>query len=382
MRIGFDAKRAFHNQTGLGHYSRTLIHSLASGYPENDYFLYSPRESNTFSFNEKNLHTVLPKGLYSGILSSYWRSKAIIRNLMSDQLDIYHGLSHELPFGINKTKIKSVVTMHDLIFERYPDQYRFLDRVSYRQKFRYACKVADVIIAISKQTRNDLIAFYDADPKKIHICYQSCNPAFAKTVDEAEKMRVRNLYQLPDRYFLYVGSVIERKNLLGVCKAYSIIRNETDLPLVVIGNGKKYLQKVKDYIASEKLDSRVIFLSENPIANKQKGFITAADFPAIYQQAAAMIYPSYYEGFGIPVLEALWSRIPVVTSSVSCLPEAGGPGAFYAKPDSPQEIAECMKTILFDTKLVKERISLYEHHLTGFTTQSTAAAVMQVYKNL
>jgi len=382
MRIGFDAKRAFHNQTGLGHYSRTLIHSLASEYPHNEYFLYTPRGSDTFSFSEENLHAVMPKGLYAGILSSYWRSKGMIGDLKRNQLDLYHGLSHELPVGINKTQIKSVVTMHDLIFERYPDQYKLPDRISYRQKFKYACRVADAIIAISKQTREDLIELYGADPGKIHICYQACNPAFAKRVEDAEKERVRKLYQLPDHYFLYVGSVIERKNLLGICKAYSLIRDETNLPLVVIGKGKKYLETVKQFIAAEKLTDRILFLSDHPNAKSNTGFLTASDFPAIYQGAAVMIYPSFYEGFGIPVLEALWSKIPVITSSASCLPEAGGPGAFYVNPASSEEIAERMKTVLFDSETVNKHLSLYENHLTGFTTKSTAAAVMDVYHKL
>jgi glycosyltransferase involved in cell wall biosynthesis len=170
--------------------------------------------------------------------------------------------------------------------------------------------------------------------------------------------------------------------LLGICKAYSLIRDETNLPLVVIGKGKKYLEIVKQFIAAEKLTDRILFLSDHPNAKSNTGFLTAADFPAIYQGAAAMIYPSFYEGFGIPVLEALWSKIPVITSSVSCLPEAGGPGAFYVNPESPEEIAERMRIVLFDTETVNRHLSLYENHLSGFTTKSTASAVMQVYEKL
>ncbi len=382
MQIGFDAKRAFHNQTGLGHYSRTLINSLAKYFPQNDYLLFSPKPSKHFSFTDPSFQTVLPTGIYSGFLSSYWRSRGVVKDLKKSNLDIYHGLSHELPIGINKTGIRSVVTMHDLIFERYPHQYKLLDRLSYRLKFSYACKKADAIIAISKQTRNDLIELYDADPAKIHVCYQSCNPAFAERVGELELKRVRELYDLPPSYFLYVGSVIERKNLLGVCKAYSLIRKNTDLPLVVIGAGGEYLQQVKRFIESEKLSDRVVFLSDHPNAKTNAGFLTAADFPAIYQHAAAMIYPSYFEGFGIPVLEALWSGIPVITSKSSCLPEAGGPGAFYVDPSSPKEIAEKINTILFDSRTVQEQISLYKSHLAKFTPEATVSAVMDVYRKI
>ena len=382
MRIGFDAKRAFHNQTGLGHYSRTLLYSLAKYFPQNDYLLYSSKPSKHFSFTDPSFQAVFPSGIYSGFLSSYWRSRGIISDLKKHNLDIFHGLSHELPVGIQKTGISSVVTMHDLIFERYPGQYNAFDNLVYRLKFRYACRKADAIIAISNQTKKDLIELYGADPEKIHVCYQSCNPAFSEPVDDSEKKRVRELYDLPPSYFLYVGSVIERKNLLGVCKAYALIRKNTDLPLVVIGKGGQYLQQVKKYIESEKLNDRVIFLSENPNAKANAGFLTASDFPAIYRQAAAMIYPSYYEGFGIPVLEALWSGIPVITSRSSCLPEAGGPGAFYVDPSSPREMAEKINTILFDSRTVQEQISLYKTHLAKFTPEATVSSVMDVYQKV
>ena len=172
------------------------------------------------------------------------------------------------------------------------------------------------------------------------VCYQSCNPAFAKNATQAEKVRVKKLYNLPDQFFLYVGSVIERKNLLNICKAVFLLRNELDVPLVVIGDGKKYKQQVKDYIKQNGLEKKIIFLSENAPEVPSSAFQTAVDFPAIYQSAIALVYPSFFEGFGIPVLEALSSRLPVITSGVSCLPETGGEAAYYVNPNSAEEIAE------------------------------------------
>ena len=132
---------------------------------------------------------------------------------------------------------------------------------------------------------------------------------------------------------------------MGICKAIFLLRNELNIPLVVIGDGTKYKQQVKDFIKQNGLEKQIIFLSENPLAKVASSFLKAEDFPAIYQSAIAMIYPSFFEGFGIPVLEALWSRLPVITSNVSCLPEAGGDGAYYVNPNSAEEIAEGMKKI-------------------------------------
>jgi glycosyltransferase involved in cell wall biosynthesis len=382
MQIGFDAKRAYHNQTGLGHYSRTLIHSLAEHYPEHEYFLFNPKPSSLFSFNEKNVHEVAPSSFVHKLFSFAWRSSWVKKDLQKHKIDLYHGLSHEIPVGIQQTKIKSVVTIHDLIHERHPEQYNKVDVQIYNRKFRYACKYADHVIAISEQTKKDIIEFYKTPEEKITVCYQSCNPVFSQIITEEEKARVKKLYQLPEQFFLYVGSIIERKNLLNICKAVNLIKHELSIPLVVIGDGKEYKQQVKTYIVENNLQNQIIFLSEAESAKSSQSFQSATDFPAIYQSAIAMIYPSFFEGFGIPVLEALCSGLPVITSNVSCLPEAGGDAAYYVNPSSPEEIAAGMKKIFSDLSFAESMKQKGWQHAQNFTQQKCAAAVMSVYNKL
>jgi glycosyltransferase involved in cell wall biosynthesis len=382
MNIGFDAKRAFHNHTGLGHYSRTLIRSLSEYHPEHQYYLFNPKPSSLFSLSAENIKEIQPAGLMNKLFRSAWRSNWVTKDLQKLNIDLYHGLSHEIPFGIEKTGIKSVVTIHDLIHERFPEQYSPLDIKIYTKKYRNACTHADKVIAISNQTRQDLIDYYKVPEEKIEVCYQSCNPAFAYQVSEEEKQRVKKQYNLPKQFFLSVGSIIERKNLLNVCKAVFLLRNEFDIPLVVIGGGTKYKQQVEDYVRQNGLEKKIIFLSDSPFAKSSKAFQSAIDFPAIYQSSLAMIYPSFFEGFGIPILEALWSKVPVITSNVSCLPEAGGDAAYYVNPNSAEEIAEGMKKIYSD-KLFAENMSTKGwHHAQNFTQQKCADAVMNVYKKI
>lgn len=382
MNIGFDAKRAFHNGTGLGHYSRTLIHSLADYFPQHDYFLFNPKPSDLFKLEGKNIHEVQPRSFIFRLFSSAWRSGGVLKDLEKNKIEIYHGLSNEIPVGIKKAGIKSVVTIHDLIFERFPQQYSKIDVEIYSVKYRYACQHADRVIAISEQTKRDIIDFYKTPEEKITVCYQSCNPAFSETASEKLKQQVREKYSLPAEYFLYVGSVIERKNLLAICKAVYLLRDELQVPLVVIGDGGKYKEQVKDFISQQGLNDRIIFLSENPLAKISSSFLRAEDFPAIYQMATAMIYPSFFEGFGIPVLEALCSRVPVITSNVSCLPEAGGDGAYYVNPNNAEEIAGGMKKICQDKTLAASLIEKGWQHAQNFTQQKCAAAVMKVYESL
>ncbi|MBM3414291.1 MAG: glycosyltransferase family 4 protein [Bacteroidetes bacterium] len=382
MRIAFDAKRALHNSTGLGHYSRTLISTLASTFPQNEHFLVNPKLSSLFSIKGHNLHELRPPAWYPGFLSSLWRTKSCVTQLAKQGVQLYHGLSHEIPFGLKKKGIASVVTMHDLIFERYPKQYQWADRKIYRAKFKHAIKNTDLIIAISEQTKRDLIEFYQADPAKIRVCYQSCNPAFAQQIEEAEKERIRTKYNLPHRFLLSVGSIIERKNLLAVCQAMALQSKEDRLPLVVVGNGGAYKKKVKTYLAQVGLANQVIFLSDNPANKKDPSFLTALDLPGIYQNAAGLLYPSTFEGFGIPVLEGLFSRIPVITSNQSCLPEAGGSGAFYVNPYIPEQIAEQLHLIVNNKGVVEKKIEAGWQHAQHFTPLKTACTVMQVYTEL
>ena len=171
MKIGFDAKRAFHNNTGLGHYSRTLIRSLANYYPEHEYYLFNPKPATLFRIDGGNIHEVRPTGMIDKLLSSAWRSSRVKNDLQRLQIQLYHGLSHEIPIGIRSTGIPSVVTIHDLIHERYPEQYNRVDVSIYRKKFRYACENANHVIAISEQTKRDIIQFYKTPEEKITVCY-------------------------------------------------------------------------------------------------------------------------------------------------------------------------------------------------------------------
>lgn len=304
------------------------------------------------------------------------------KDLKKNKIDLYHGLSHEIPIRMRSTGIPSVVTIHDLIFERYPDQYNPVDVKIYRSKFQYACRNADRVIAISHQTKNDIVEIYGIDENKIDVCYQSCNDSFTKEVSVEEKQRVKTLYNLPDQYFLYVGSIIERKNLLNICKALAILKGKCDIPLVVIGDGDTYKKQVKEFIRANQLDSQIIFLSEREQVRSLPSFKYAKDFPAIYQQATAMVYPSVFEGFGIPVLEALWSRIPVITSNVSCLPETGGDGVYYVNPYNPEEIATGLWRVAYEEELRPVLIEKGWNHAQNFTRYKSAQAVMDVYLKL
>jgi glycosyltransferase involved in cell wall biosynthesis len=371
MRIGFDAKRAFLNRTGLGNYSRWLIRSLVSFYPQNSYYAYTPKvkPGNGINFPGHLMHvtTALPA---SNFFTSRWRSAGIVKYLKRDQVDLYHGLSYELPAGIGKSGIKSVVTVHDLIFMRFPQYFGAIDRFIYRTKIKYACRIADKIIAISERTKQDVIELLNISSDKIEVIYQGCDPAFKQASTEREKHAILEKYNLPAEFILSVGTIEERKNLLLLIKA--LPRVVTPLKLVVIGRQTNYAKKIKQTINDFDLNDRVIFLDT----------VNFTDLPAIYQSAKVFVYPSRYEGFGIPVMEALCSGTPVIAATGSCLEEAGGPNSLYSDPNDERELAEKINMVLNDESLYKRMAAKGKEYSGNFDDEKLAAQMMAVYKKV
>jgi len=370
MRIGFDAKRAFLNNTGLGNYSRDAIRVLSNFYTDNKYFLYTPKEkeNNRLDFLDERNNTFVrtPQSLVNKALKSYWRSKSIVRDLFNNKIDIYHGLSHEIPIGIEKTNIKTVVTIHDLIFIRFPHLFRTIDRKIYYKKFKSACQRADKIIAISQQTKQDIIDFFYIPEEKIEVIYQGCNAVFHNSMADNKKQAVQEKYNIPKDYLLNVGSIEERKNLLTILKVLKELPNQK---LVVIGNGKAYKIKCLRFISEYKLSNRVLFLSN----------LKLDEMAAIYQNAQILIYPSIFEGFGIPILEALFSKTPVITSKDGCFIEAGGAFSKYINPLSVEQMKEAIIEILNSNEIQEKMKIKGLEHAQNFTDDKIADNLMKVY---
>ena len=370
ISIGFDAKRAFFNNSGLGNYSRNLLVSLANKYPKNAYYLFTPKIKNHIILeNEEHFNLIEPRQNFFKLFGSLWRFKYIAREIKKARLQIYHGLSQELPVGIENTGVKSVVTVHDLIFMRFPEFYHRIDAEIYYRKLVHACHVSDHIVAISEQTKQDLIELLKISADKISVIYQGCNQNFwNKSYNLNHEVRAK--YNLPERYLLYVGTIEERKNLLGLVRALDIKKINT--PLVVIGRKtENYFPKVQKYISSHNLGN-IIF----------PGHIRNQDLPEIYQNAECFIYPSLFEGFGIPVLEALVSGVPVITSKGSCFTEAGGPGSLYVDPHSPEEIGDAILSVLNDKTLRDKMVTTGKMYANNFKDDNIADAYMNIYHSL
>ncbi len=373
MKIGFDAKRAFCNTRGLGNYSRDTIRLLTEQFPENDYTLFTPKmkESIRWNYNEQCASTVLPQGIHAkSIFSSLWRTRGICEDIERLDLDIYHGLSHELPYGIEKTRTKTVVTMHDLIFLKNPELFPLFDRYSFRKKYIHGCKTADRVIAISEETKRDLMEYLHEEESRIDVVYQGCNPVFHQPVEEAELEAVRQKYALPNEFMLIICAIERRKNHELILKAMR--HPQLDLPLVIVGRPSEYKKHLEELIREYGLENRVVFLDAMP---------TTA-LPALYKLASVFVYPSLFEGFGIPILESLTMGTPVVTSEGSCFRETGGDAAKYVDCNNADQLAETLIDVLQHQEVRDEMVAAGLAHAQKFTDSAVAQNLMSVYKKI
>lgn len=370
INIGYEAKRVFHNRTGLGNYSRDLVRILSTFHSHLNFYLYNPKKADVERFipNNTNVFEILPKTTFTKILSSLWRQLFIISDLKADKIDIFHGLSGELPIGLRSANIKSVVTIHDLIFMRYPSFYRFFDRAIYFYKFKYAAKAADVVIAISEQTKRDIIQFLGIPASKIVVVYQGCSDIFQVQYSNIEKQEVANKFNLPAQFILNVGTIEPRKNVLAAAKAIKDI----DTYLIIIGGVTTFKDEIISYVTQNNYKQKIIFLDG----------LTHKELAIIYQLATIFVYPSLFEGFGIPIIEALYSKIPVITTNSGVFPEAAGPFSIYVNPSEIDDIKDKIEMLLHNASMRTEIANKGFEFVQKFNNENIAANLMNVYKNL
>lgn len=376
MKLGFDGKRATQNFTGLGNYSRYIVDILCRYYPHEEYILYAPKKrSNKMLAKLLNQHhdlkVAFPRKAGWKRFSSIWRIWGISKQIQEDNISIFHGLSNELPLNIRSAaNTKSVVTIHDLIFLLFPQYYPVIDRKIYACKFRKACMNADRIIAISECTKRDIIRFFHIPEEKIEIIYQGCDASFVEAAPEDIKKKARKEYNLPERYILNVGSIEERKNILLVVQALSSLPE--NIHLVIVGKRTAYTGKIEEYVKENGLTHRLHILNNVPFEL----------LPAIYQLAEIFVYPSRYEGFGIPIIEALHSHIPVVAATGSCLEEAGGPDSVYVHPDNIDETAKVLNYLIAHPEERKRMVLRGNEYVKRFSEEQQAKALFDLYKSL
>jgi len=284
---------------------------------------------------------------------------------------LFHGLSNELPRDINKVGIKSIVTMHDVAWRTFPRMYKPIDIFLYEQKYGWSAKNATHVICISESTKKDVMQFYGVPEERISVIYQPVQQLFYTPMEKQKAADIVKEY-VDDDFILTVGSINARKNLLGMLKAYAKLEKRPKF--VVIGNGHEYRKLCEKFIQEKNLENDVIIID-----NIHEGYV----LQAFYTCAKVLMYPSYYEGFGLPVVEAALQRCPIITSNVSSLPEAAGNGAIQVAPNDIKTMSSSLHRLLTDpqecTYLGQKA---YEHATTHFNPEELTNDIYKLYNSI
>jgi glycosyltransferase involved in cell wall biosynthesis len=368
MKIGFDAKRAFLNSSGLGNYSRNTLNAIYRFFRDNEYILFTPEVKDRLFSNYKQFKVVSPQNRIAKKMKSLWRSLFLVPHLKRHGVELFHGLSNELPKGIHKSEIPSVVTIHDLIFMRYPEFYKPIDRKIYFKKVKYACHSADKIIAISRQTKHDIETFFHVPPEKVELIYQPVSPVFYEKQNVTELLEK---YHLPEEFILSVGTLEPRKNQLALLQALQ--SKEIQIRVVFVGKQtSSYMTEIKRFLEENEMESQVQFLSNIP----------ESDLAALYQTAVLSVYISVFEGFGLPVIESMACGCPVITSSVSVLPETAGDAAVLCNPAKVEEIAQKVLLLLENDDFRNEMIKKGKQRANLFHPENYAQKLISLYTEI
>ena len=357
MRIAYDAKRYYHNRTGLGNYSRTLVNNMTRLHEDVDAVLYDCK--------------------------SVERTFSLGRRAKAEGCELFHGLSNELPRDMVKAGIPSIVTMHDVAWRAFPDMYKPWDRLIYDWKYGWSAMNATHVVCISEATKRDVMHHYGVPEERISVIYQPVQELFYNPlkpsrgegcafVENGEKQDVFTPPLGRERgWVLTVGSINSRKNLLGMVKALEMIPEGERPLLLVVGDGREYRRKVEEYIDGRGLRKWVRI---------ESNIHDAETLQMLYANALCMMYPSFCEGFGLPVVEASLQRCPVITSNVSSLPEAAGPDALQVDPSKPEAIAEALHLLLTDEAERKRRGEAgYEYAMEHFRLEVLTRQMVELY---
>lgn len=371
MKIGFDAKRAVRNMTGLGNYSRLVADVLSQAHPADEFVLYAPRPQTNARLEpllaRPNVTLAGPDTASGRHFSSIWRIGPVTSQLKRDGIELFHGLSNELPLNIASSDLPSVVTIHDVIFRHFPHCYKAIDRRIYDYKFGRAARNSTRIIAISRRTACDIIDAYGVDPAKIDIVYQGCDAQFRRDVPPAETEAVKARHGLDFPYIIGVGTIEERKNQMLTLKALRGL--PADVRLVLVGRATPYAEQIAAEASRLGMSERLHILQGVPFT----------DFPALYAGALASAYPSRYEGFGIPVIESLSAGCPVVVATGSCLEEAGGELTPAVSPDDHDALAFELSRLISDSCHRSDVIEAGRRHAATFSDSRMVQEIYETY---
>jgi glycosyltransferase involved in cell wall biosynthesis len=369
MKIGVEARWIMHEKTGFGNYALNLLKELATIDTNNKYLIYLNGEySNAEIFNQQNFQQKVinrPPEIYKHI--------SIPLDIISQKrkFDFFHFLYNAPSLFM---PCPFVLTVHDLSFKHVPEMISKKNFISLNSQMHLTAKKATKIITVSENSKKDIIQFLKIPDKKIEVIYEAADSSFKVINDEDARNKVREKYNLPPQYLLYVGTYLPHKNLETLIRALHKLRQDTKVPykLVFAGNMGRNFETINTLIVQLGLENDIHTI----------GFVPEQDLPVVYSLSDLFIFPSLYEGFGLPLIEAMACGVPVLSSNSSCLPEIGGESALYFSPKDVEDLADKITHITQNETLRNEMIGKGLKRAKTFNWHTMAEKTLRVYETV
>ena len=352
---------------GIGWYTLEIVRRMVKNHPEHQFYLLFDRPfDKDFVFAENVIPIILPPQSRHPILWYIWFEFSVSNFLNKKNIDLFFSPDGYLPL---RTSVKTILTVHDLNFEHFPKQLPFLTRKYYKYFTPKFCKKAEKIITVSKTSKQDIINQYTIESDKISVIYNGANNKY-RPIKTIEKQKIKKRYAAGSDYFYFVGSLHTRKNIINLMKGFNqfITQNNTDFKLLIIGEKMWKNKDIEMELKQLKHKNKILFLGRKEIDELSK--ITAA--------ATALTFIPHFEGFGIPLAEAMNCHTPIITSNVSCLPEIAGNTAIYVNPNDINSIANAMQEICGNTERKQKLIEECKIRKMKFSWETAADQVWKI----
>lgn len=372
LRIGINARYIQRQITGIERYTLELIKNIEKIDTKNRFVLFYNKHEKipkiTKSQNFTDYISRFPtKNVFFRIL---WEEMYLSQEIKSKRIDVFHGPSFVVPM-IKPKNCRYVITIHDLSWFYYPESFTFFNKLFFRVFLPNSIKKADVIIADSRSTKNDIIKFYGVNPEKIKVIYLGIDKDFCRPSDAAKNSLILRKYGLPEDYILSIGSLLPRKNIVNIIRAfYDLKKKGLKEKLVIIGKKAWLYEQIFSIIKDFNIREEVIFT----------GYVEDKNLPYLYSSAKLLLFPSFYEGFGLPILEAMSCGCPVITSKVSSMPEVAGDAALLVDPKNIGQISKSIEKLIKDESLRKDLINRGYEQAKKFSWEKTANETLAMYK--
>lgn len=371
MKIGIDARAAkWYRGTGIGTYSYQLIHSLNKIDNFNDYLLFVPDDCKLAIPFKENFHI---KSIKQDSQNNFWNEVDNPNKLIDKSLDIYHVPQNGIGLPSKKT-CPFVITLHDVIPYKMPDTVGEQYLKIFNEKLPNIIPLCDGIITVSEYSKEDIIKAFNYPREKIYVTYLASEDIY-KPYDKAlSKSIIEKNYSITGDYILYIGGFSPRKNILGLLNSFSLLlpKLKKDTKLVIAGSKGKSYDIYKKRAQDLHIDDKVIF----------PGFISMDHIPFMYNACELFVYPSFYEGFGLPPIEAMACGVPVIASNATSIPEIVKDSTLLVNPYDVNDLSEKMYNALLDNNLRQSLITKGLKRASTLTWEHTAASTLSAYQNI